>query len=135
TVSVWQASSGVVPESQLESGARECSVDTGPAGRVYGMPAARLGVFAGMEKARPTSGRWKGVQDGGVVGDWSTLWGGARTKMTGPGELLSGLSSGERKLYAGYRDDDSRDGDFELPMKRGAVRPATGRTRILGGTP
>ncbi|KAG0130632.1 hypothetical protein HOY82DRAFT_452389, partial [Tuber indicum] len=123
TVSVWPASSGVVPESQLESGARECSVDTGPAGRVYGMPAERLGVFAGKEKARPTSGKWKGVQSGGVTGG------------CGAGELFSGLSSGERKLYAGYRDDDLRDGDFELPMKRGAVRSSIGRTRVLGGPP
>ncbi|KAG0130629.1 hypothetical protein HOY82DRAFT_648721, partial [Tuber indicum] len=134
TVSVWQASSGAVPESQLESGARECSVDTGPAGKVYGVPAARLGVFSGKSTARPTSGRWKGVLGGGEIGGWSELWGGRRTKGT-VGEVLSGLSSGERKLYAGFKDDDSQDGNFELPVSRREKRSAIGRTGFVGGAP
>ncbi|CAZ84555.1 unnamed protein product [Tuber melanosporum] len=113
STTTWVSGTSLVGESQLGAATREWS--HGPSGAtIHGIPVERITKFRG--------GDWKVGPDGKVVGG------------SGDG-LLSGLSSGEHQLYRKFCDEDSRDGDYVSPVKRGAVRPAARPTRTIAGTP
>ncbi|KAG0130639.1 hypothetical protein HOY82DRAFT_459890, partial [Tuber indicum] len=112
STSVWAERTSVVGESQLEAHTREWSRGASGA-TIHGVPVERVSSFRG--------------------GDWDRLGPGGKMVWSGAG--LEGLSSGERKLYVGFRDDDSADGDYESPLKRRAARPAAPPTRSRAGTP